>query len=175
MKYIKVFFLWFTILLLVGTFLYFSSSDQNRFVIIIIFASLGLIVGLVKVLLISSLASSKSEIFKEAIKMYKGKMNIYGKPEFIIKDRKIILDYDTGKGYLKTIEYIITNVDLTDLNKRVIEKCKMEFDTIVVNNRIYAIFYSSWGYKGKKYKERIERKIDEINKCIEKNTLANNV
>ncbi|WP_318940843.1 hypothetical protein [Lutibacter sp.] len=158
-----------------GTFLYFSSSDQNRFVIIIIFASLGLIVGLVKVLLISSLASSKSEIFKEAIKMYKGKMNIYGKPEFIIKDRKIILDYDTGKGYLKTIEYIITNVDLTDLNKRVIEKCKMEFDTIVVNNRIYAIFYSSWGYKGKKYKERIERKIDEINKCIEKNTLANNV
>ena len=169
MKYIKVFSLWFTILFLVGIFLYLSSSDQNRYVIIIIFASLGFIVGLVKVLLLNSLASSKSEIFKEAIKMYKGKMNFYGKPEFTIKGRKIILDYNTGRGHLKTIEYIITNVDLSDLNKRVIDKCKQEFDTIVVNNKIYAIFYSSWGYKGEKYKERIEGKIDEINKCIVNN------
>ena len=109
MKNTKVVFIWFALSLLLGTILYFTSSGQNRHVIFIILGSLGLIVGLLNILFMSFFSSSKSTIFEEAVKMYNGKMNIFGKPEFTIKGRKIILDYDKGNGYLQTFEYIITN------------------------------------------------------------------
>ena len=173
MRYAKVFLSWIVLSLFIGAILYYTSTGQNKHVIFILTSGIGIFAGFVNVLVMYSFASRKSGIFKEAIEIYNGKMNLYGKPEFTIKGRKIILDYDTGNGYLQTIEYIITKVDLTDLDKWLLETCKKNFDTIVVNNKIYAIFYSSWGYKGKKYKERIERKIDELNKCIEKNTFVN--
>jgi len=174
MKYIKTFFIWFLLSLLFGAVLYYNSTGQNRYVILVIFIFLGIILGFVHVLSLRLSASRKSSIFDEALKMYHGKKNLDGKPEFTIKGRKVILDYDTEYSYFRLFEYIITNVDLSDLDKELIEICKKEFDTIVVNNKVYAIFYSQWGYQGNKYRERIEKKIDEINKCTENHTLNTN-
>jgi len=175
MRYAKTFFTWFLLSLLFGAVLYFNSTEQNRYVILVIFTIIGIVLGLVHVLTLRLSASRKSSIFDEAIKMYHGKMNLEGKPEFTLKGRRIIFDYDMEYGYFRLFEYIITNVDLSYLDKNLIEICKKEFDTIVVDNKVYAIFYSQWGYQGRKYRERIEKKIDEINKCIENHTINTNL
>ena len=61
---------------------------------------------------------------------------------------------------------MIANIDLTDLDQSQINKCNNKFEIIEKNNRIYAVIYSSWGYKGEKFKERIENKIEQINECL---------
>jgi len=38
-----------------------------------------------------------------------------------------------------------------------------------ISLQIYAVIYSSWGYKGEKFKERVENKIAQINECLQIN------
>ena len=107
--------------------------------------------------------------------MYNGKVNINGETELIIKNKKIILDYKLEQIGIRAAEYIIANIDLTDFEQSHIEECKKEFEIIEKNNRIYAVIYSSWGYKGEKFKKRVENKIELINSCVKGEIFTNTV
>jgi len=157
---------WIALSIVLGLLIKFANSEVEGNEIFILMMSIGLLIGSINAFLTYFGAKSKKRIFAEAMKMYKGKVNINGETELIIKDKKIILDYKLEQIGIRAAEYIIANIDLTDFDYSQIEKCKNEFEIIEKNNRIYAVIYSSWGYKGEKFKERIENKIEQINECV---------
>ncbi len=166
MKYIKIILFWIVLSITLGLIIKYTNSEVEGNGIFIIMMSIGLLIGSINAFLTYFGSKSKMKIFTEAMKMYNGKVNINGETELIIKDKKIILDYKLEQIGIRAAEYIIANIDLTDFEQSQIEKCKKEFEIIEKNNRIYAVIYSSWGYKGEKFKERIENKIEQINECV---------
>lgn len=173
MKYFRIILLWLTLSLILGLIIKGTNSEIQENGFLLLFIILGLILGSIKVLLTYVGTKNKIKIFEEARKIYNGKININGETELIIKEKKVILDYKLEQIGTKISEYIIANVDLTDIEKSIIENCKNKPEIIERNKNIYAVIYSSWGYKGEKFKERIENKIQEINECVKKKTATN--
>ena len=166
MKYLKIILFWTALSGVLGLIIKYSNSEVEGSGIFIILMIIGLFIGSINALLSYFGSKSKRKIFTEAMIMYNGKVNVNGETELIIKNKKIILDYKLEQIGIKAAEYIIANIDLTDFEQSQIEKCKKEFEIVEKNNRIYAVIYSSWGYKGEKFKERIENKIEQISECV---------
>lgn len=175
MKYLKIILFWTALSGALGLIIKYSNSEVEGSGIFIILMFIGLFMGSINALLSYFGSKSKRKIFAEAMIMYNGKVNINGETELIIKNKKIILDYKLEQIGIRAAEYIIANIDLTDFEQSHIEECKKEFEIIEKNNRIYAVIYSSWGYKGEKFKKRVENKIELINSCVKGEIFTNTV
>ena len=173
MKYLKIFLFWIGLSLLVGLLVKFSTSEINGNGIFVVFISIGFIIGSISVFLSYLSARNKIKIFDEAMKMYHGKVNSNGETELRIKEKSVILDYKLDQFGMKVTQYIIANIDFTDVKKPLLENCKYKFDIIEKNHRTYVVIYCSWGYKGKRFKERVENKIEQINECVKLKTDTN--
>jgi len=107
-----------------------------------------------------------NEIFDDALITFGGKINKFGNPEFKINNKTIILEYDFETGTGGAYEYIIALIDISDIDKSIVGKLSSKFDLIEKNKNNYIQVYTSWGYQGGKFKERIIEKIDTLNSEI---------
>lgn len=139
-------------------------------------------VGLIAILILSSIfffqryliktifvPNRKTKIFNETIKLFNGKINYQGYPEFQYNNRNITIEYEFESRTIGGYEYIITLIDISDIENMVRKKLKSEFDIVNNKNKIYVQFYSSWGYQGDKFKERLNEKINKLNSELNKN------
>ncbi len=110
----------------------------------------------------------ESEIFNEAIKIFNGKLNYHGNPEFQFNNRNVLIEYDFETGTRGGYEYIIALIDISDIDNLIRKKINSKFDIIEKNNKIYIEIYSSWGYQGNKFKERLNEKIEKLNSELTK-------
>ena len=55
-------------------------------------------------------------------------------------------------------EYVIAGVALPQLNDAQLKSCKKIVDIKESDGKFYAIIYASWGYQGKKFRNRLEQK-----------------
>ena len=136
--------------------------------------SLGFIVGTIRYLIIEVIpVNRKSEIFTEALKMYKGKMDSNGRPELIIGQRKVILDYGNPPPNGRVFEYVIAYIDISDVESNILKLCNQKFDTEEIYNKTYVKYNCHWNYEGYTFSDRIEKKVAELNEYINELTFAN--
>jgi len=165
MKYFKIIFIWTSLAVMASLIIKWANPEMKGNGIYILFAGIGLIIGLVYALLSYFSAHSKEKIFKEAIKMYNGKKNIYSETELAILRRSVILDYKFEQTGRSVAEYIIAQIDVTDLIQILLKNCPHQFEIEQKRSKYYAVIYSSWGYKGVDFKTRVKQKIQELNAC----------
>lgn len=110
----------------------------------------------------------KTKIFNEIIKLFNGKINYQGNPEFQYNNRNITIEYEFESRTIGGYEYIIAFIDISDIENTVRKKLTSAFDIVNAKNKIYVQFYSSWGYQGVKFKERLNEKIDKLNAELNK-------
>ncbi len=166
MKYLKIILFWISLSIIAGLIIKFFVYEEMAIGFFIIFLCIGLMLGSLRASLSFYGSRSKMNIFSEVIKMYNGKRNFKGEPEIVIKNRKIILGYKLEHVGNRVAEYLIANIDLTNVEKSQINNCKKHFEIVESKKNIYAIVYCSWGYKGDAFKKRIKKKIDQINDCL---------
>jgi hypothetical protein len=172
MRYIKIILVWIAISIPFG-FLFKNILETNQNGVFAVFMSIGLLIGSIKAFLTYFASISKSSIFTDAKEIFNGKINLNGETELIIKGRKIILDYKLENNGRGVAEFIIAKVDLTNIDSGIKTTLKQKFDIIELNGRTYAVVYCSWGYKGEKFKDRIEMKLQQIDDFIKEKTFAN--
>jgi len=166
MKHLKNIFLWLALATVLALIIKYYNPDIKGIGLYIIIMSIGLSIGIVNAFLSYYGSKARNNIFDEAVEIFDGKVNINGETELTIKGKRIVLDYQLEYAGKSAGEYIIAYIDLSGFDASQIKKCKKEFEIITENNKFYAVVYSSWGYKGEKFKERIESKIDFINECL---------
>ena len=71
------------------------------------------------------------------INRFNAKINHQGYPEFQFRNRKIIVKYDFELGTRGGYEYIISLIDISDIDKMYRKKLHSEFDLIEKNNKVY--------------------------------------
>jgi hypothetical protein len=110
----------------------------------------------------------ESNILNESIRIFNGKLNYYGNPEFQFNNWNVIIEYDFETGTRGGYEYIIALIDISDIDKLIRKKLDFKFDIIEKDHKIYIKIYSSWGYQGIKFKERLNDKIGMLNSELNK-------
>ena len=143
-----------------------KTSSIPKQIVYSLALSIGFIIGLIQLFISYASSKSKVKIFSEAKKMFNGKINMNGETELMIKDRKVILNYELENIGVRASEYIIANIDITGIEVEKVHKCDNKLETLKKNNRTYAVIYCAWGYKGEKFRKRIENKIELINNCV---------
>ncbi len=110
--------------------------------------------------------SFKSNIEQDAKFIFSAKEDLSGNLILEFQGYKILLDYDLSYNIYGTSEYIIANVILPKLNDVQLKACKNITDIKESKGKLYAIIYTSWGYQGEKFRNRLEKKLTQISACI---------
>ena len=128
-----------------------------------------LIIIIVTVFLIVKRAKSslKTDIEQDAKKYFGAKEDLSGNLILKMQGYSIFLDYDLAYDTRGMAEYVIAKIELPNPNDRQIKTCKKVVDIQKGNDgKFHAIVYASWGYQGKKFKERLEEKLSQITTCL---------
>lgn len=115
----------------------------------------------------------KTKIFNEIVKLFNGKINYQGAPEFQFNNRNVTIDYEFESRTIGGYEYIIALIDISDIENMVKKKLNSEFEIVHHKNKFYVQFYSSWGYHGAKFKERLNEKMNKLNSQLSNNDCQN--
>jgi len=164
MKFFQRIIIWILILFVVGLIIK-IIYEVPGIGVLVLFIIIGLMIGISRAILTFFSSKRKKDIFKEALTVFSGKINLNGETEMIIKGRKVLLDYKLENSGKSAHELVIANVDVTDIGKKMLEKCKDGFEILEKNNRLYAVIYCSWGNNGEKFRKRVEQKIELIDEC----------
>lgn len=131
---------------------------------IIVVLIIALIYFFVKYILKTFFATKRRDRILDEIKIiFNGRLNFRGNPEFEYQNRNITIEYDFETGTRGAYEYIIALIDISDIDDVIIKKLDKKFDFIEKHNKVYIEIYSSWGYQGSKFKERLDEKISLLN------------
>jgi len=110
----------------------------------------------------------KDRILDEIKNIFNSRLNFRGNPEFEYQNRNIIIEYDFETGTRGAYEYIIALIDISDIDDVIRKKLNRKFDFIEKHNKVYIEVYSSWGYQGSKFRERLDEKISLLNSELAK-------
>ncbi len=143
MRYLKIIFIWTSLAIMASLIIKWANPEMKGNGIYILFAGIGFIIGLVYALLAYFSANSKQKIFKEAVKMYNGKKNMYGETELTIMQKSVILDYKFEQIGRSAAEYIIARIDVTDKAQILLKNCPHQFEIEQKRSKYYAVIYSS--------------------------------
>ena len=111
-------------------------------------------------------SSLKTHIEQDAKKYFGAKVDLNGNLILEIQGYTIVLEYDLANNTRGLSEYIIANVELPKLNDKQLKSCKKIVDIQENNGKFYAVIYASWGYRGQKFRERLEQKLAQITACL---------
>jgi len=173
MNYFKNISIWIALSFLPIAYFINTYPEIDSTFIVTAFIFLAFALGSVRYLLKSTFSKNrKQNIFAVLAAQYNGTFNANGNPELKIGQWRVVLDYDTGFANHRFFEYIISYIDISGLEKDMIEKCNRKFETEDINGKIYIRIFSSYRYEGNTFGERIEQKIAELDKLIAENKTA---
>ncbi len=124
-----------------------------------------IIIGLVVVTLAKS--SLKADIEQDAKKYFGAKQDLSGNLVMEMQGYTVLLEYDLAYNSRGMAEYIIANIALPKLRDEQLKKCKKVVDISEIDGKSYAIVYASWGYQGKKFRNRVAEKLLQLTTCID--------
>ena len=152
-----------------GSFLALTNDGGNKTFVVLLFTGIGWLIGSIRFLTYDIFAvNRRARIYKQAKAKFNGKMNEIGYLEIFIKDRKVLLDYGVAP-FTILYEYIASYVEITDLENTLISSGNSKFRTEEVNHKPFVRINSYWGHKGYKFDERMNKKIDELNRNLAEN------
>jgi len=114
------------------------------------------------------LLDNKQDVYADLKQYFNARSHFNGGLELELANRKILVEYDTEISPGKVYEYILAYVDFSDIPREKLEKCRLNIDYTEKNGKTYAVIYSSWGYHGEKFRQRITEKISELEECFRK-------
>lgn len=135
------------------------SNNLMPVILFIVILTVFIIVKLAK-------SSLKTDIEQDAKKYFRAKEDLSGNLILKMQGYSIILEYDLTNNTRGLSEYIIANVALPALDSKQLKSCKKIVDIQENNGKFYAIIYASWGYRGQKFRERLEQKLGQIIACL---------
>ncbi len=134
-------------------------SFQPIIVIVIIVAVIFLFV---QIFLKYFFKNENQNIKHDLIKYFDAKENINGEMEILLNGRKILIEHDWQNSYRGVSEYIISYIDITEIDKEKNQELLKQYGIINRGGKIYLKIFSSWGYRGTKFKERNLEVIDKF-------------
>jgi len=131
----------------------FFSNIQIR-AILIISIIIGIIFLISRILLKYFFKNEKEIIKQDLIKYFDAKVNLNGEYEIRLKERKIIVEYDWEDSVKGASEYIVSYIDISDLNKDKQDELSKRYGIVQRRGKTFLQIYSRWGYRGERFRER---------------------
>jgi len=131
-----------------------------------------IIIGIIIIYLIINkiaeiiITNSKEDVINDLKKYFNARKSLQDYWKIDFNGKNILVFYDTEINPEKISEYVIAYIETDAATKSILEKCPLNLDFTNINFKPYIVIYATWGYRGEKFKMRLENKLLEIEKCL---------